>query len=386
MRIALVHDYLNQYGGAERVLEVFCEIWPEAPIYTLIYDEKRTYGAFGGKEIYTSFLQSFPFAKAHHRPFLFLMPTAVEQFDLSKYDIVISDSASYIKGVITKPNTLHICYCHTPTRYLWDDCHKYTQEFYYAPFIKRIIPFFLNYLRLWDEAAAWRVDKFIANSKFVSMRIKKYYQREAEVIYPPVNTDFFIPISQAPAPKSDFSDNIGSSTPKSEDYFLMVARFLPYKKIDLTIEAFNQLGLPLIIVGDGREKSNLQKKAESNIKFVGSVPNNEVLKDYYLGCKALIFPQEEDFGLTAVEAMACGKPVIAYRAGGALETIKDGITGLFFKEQTVESLMVAVQSFRSASFDAQIIRRHALQFDKKIFKDKIEEFVEKEWEKFKVNL
>lgn len=368
MRIALIHDYLNQYGGAERVLEAFSEIWPEAPIYTLVYEPKLVHGAFQNKEIHTSFLQKFPFARRHHRPFLFLMPMAVEHFDLSKYDVVISDSASYAKGVITKPCTLHICYCHTPTRYLWDDCHKYTEEFSYSPLIKKIIPLFLNYLRLWDEAAALRVDKFIANSRYVARRIRKYYAREAEVIYPPVETKFSLPLSP---------EGRGINS----DYFLMVSRFLSYKKIDLAIEAFNQLGSPLIIVGDGRERKNLEKIAKSNIRFTGAV-SDEKLKEYYLNCRAFIFPQEEDFGITAVEAMACGKPVIAFRAGGALETVEDGRTGLFFDEQTPESLMMTVKQFEKMTFNSRIISDYAGQFDKEIFKNKIRKFVEESWEEF----
>ncbi|MBU1102800.1 glycosyltransferase [Patescibacteria group bacterium] len=355
MRVALVHDYLNQYGGAERVLEAFCEIWPEAPIFTLIYDERRTGGAFAGRKIKTSFLQKVPLVKKHHRPFLMLMPLAIEQFDLSKYDLVISDSASFAKGVITRPKTLHICYCHTPTRYVWDDSHKYIEEFNYPALVKKIIPPFLNYLRLWDEAASSRPDKYLANSHFVASRIRKYYQQEATVIHPPVKTSFFY---------------IG----QPQDYFLVVARFLPYKKIDLAIRAFNELGWPLKIIGDGPEKKRLQKIAGSNIEFVGLV-NEDLLKDYYARCCAFIFAQEEDFGISAVEAMGAGRPVIAYQSGGALEIIKDGETGIFFKEQTVDSLVSALKKFRDQEFNPEVIRQHALQFDKEIFKNKIKEFV-----------
>lgn len=364
MRIALVHDYLNQYGGAERVLEAFCEIWPEAPIYTLIYDKKRTGYAFENRKIYTSFLQKIPFVKSHHRPFLFLMPTAIEQFDLTKYDLVISDSASYAKGVITRPDALHICYCHTPTRYLWDDSHKYIKEFGYPNSIQKIIPFFLNYLRLWDEAAASRVDKFIANSNFVASRIKKYYQREAEVIYPPVKADFFRPKQ----------NSIGVD--KSNNYFLIVARLLPYKRIDIAIKAFNKLKLPLVIIGDGPEREKLQKIAKKNIKFVGLV-SDDVLKDYYANCRAFIFPQEEDFGITAVEAMAAGRSVIAYKGGGVKEIVKEGVSGIFFDKQTVGCLIRAIQKFQTIKFNSEIIRQQALQFDKEIFKDKIKEFIRK---------
>ncbi len=356
MRVALVHDYLNQYGGAERVLEAFCEIWPNAPIFTLIYDEQRTGRAFASRQIKTSFLQRWPFVRAHHRPFLMLMPLAIEQLDLSKYDLVISDSASFAKGVITRPQTRHICYCHTPTRYVWDDSHKYVRDFNYPRLVKRFIPLFLNYLRLWDEAAAARPDVFLANSRFVAERIKKYYRRPAEVIHPPVKTSQFFKVSQP------------------DDYFLLVARFLPYKKIDLAIEVFNELNWPLKIIGDGPEKRRLEKMARANIEFVGLV-SEEKLRHFYAHCRAFIFPQEEDFGIAPVEAMASGRPVIAFRAGGALEFIKEGETGIFFNDQTKTSLMEALRCFDNLVFDAAAIQAHARQFDQEVFKKKIRDFV-----------
>ena len=359
MRVALVHDYLNQYGGAERVLEALGQIFPEAPIYTLLYDKKKTGYAFENRKIYTSFLQKIPWLKTHHRSFLMLMPLAIEQFDLSQYDLVISDSASFAKGVITKPKTLHICYCHTPTRYAWDDSHKYIEEFGYSRVIRKIIPFFMNYIRLWDEMAAQRVDEFITNSHFVARRIKKYYHREAVVIHPPVKTNLF---------------NISSNT---DDYFLMVGRFLPYKRFDLAIEAFNQLGWPLKIVGDGPQKTQLKKQAKDNIEFVGLVSDKK-LKNFYTHCRAFIFPQEEDFGIAPAEAMSAGRPIIAYRAGGVLEIVKEGITGLFFDKQTSECLIETLKKFRSLDFDPQIIRQHALQFDEEVFKSKIRDFIEKD--------
>ncbi|MBU2037179.1 glycosyltransferase [Patescibacteria group bacterium] len=357
MRVALVHDYLNQYGGAERVLEVFCEIWPDAPIFTLVYDKQRTGGAFEGRKIRTSFLQKVPLAKTHHRPFLMLMPLAIEQFDLLKYDLVISSSASFAKGVITRPDALHICYCHTPTRYVWDDSQKYINEFNYPSFIKKGIPLFLNYLRVWDESAAERPDVYLANSQFVASRIKKYYNRQSRVIYPPVKTENF------------------HLDGKTEDYFLIVVRFLPYKKIDLAISAFNELGWPLKIIGDGPDRNRLKKMAGSNIEFIGLVAEKN-LSDYFARCRAFIFPQEEDFGITAIEAMAAGRPVIAFRGGGALETVEEGKTGLFFNEQTPESLIATLKKFNQADFSPSYIRQKAEQFDKKIFKGKIKEFVE----------
>jgi len=350
MKIALVHDYLNQYGGAERVLEAFTEIYPKAPIFTLIHDKRF----FPEKKIFTSFLQKTPFAKKHHRYFPPLMPLAVEKFDLSDYDVVLSDTASFAKGVITKPETLHICYCHTPTRYVWDDSHKYIREFSMPKIAKFFIPFFMNYIRLWDREAAHRVDKFLCNSKFIGSRIKKYYKRDAQVIYPPVDVNRFIPKG------------------KVSNYFLMIGRLLPYKRFDLGIEAFNKLGMPLKIIGSGPEKKKLQKLANPNIEFL---PEVDDLEKYYQSCQALIFPQEEDFGLVAVEAMACGRPVIAFKGGGALETVKEDKTGIFFNEQTVDSLIKAVRNFNANKFNSKVIRSHALKFDKEIFKKKIENFI-----------
>ena len=358
MKIALVHDYLNQYGGAERVLEAFCQIFPKAPIYTLLYDKKKTGYAFENRSVRTSFLQKIPLVKSHHRPFLMLMPLAIEQFDFSQYDLVLSDSASYAKGIITSPETLHICYCHTPIRYAWDDSHRYIEEFGYSGVIKKVIPFFMNYIRLWDEQASKRVDKFIANSNFVSDRINKYYHRESKVIHPPVKADLFY-----------LADKIS-------DYFLIVGRFLPYKRFDLAIKAFNELGYPLKIIGDGPDRKRLEKMANSNIEFIGLVDDNK-LKDYYAHCKAFIFPQEEDFGITAVEAMASGRPVIAYGSGGALEIIQDKITGLFFKEQTTDDLINVLKEFDVNNFDPKVIRERAMEFSQEKFKEKIKAFINK---------
>jgi len=360
MRVALVHDYLNQYGGAERVLEALVELFPSAPIYTLIYDSKITDRILPGRKIRASFLQKIPLIKSHHRFFPPLMPLAVEKFDLSNYDLVISDSAAFIKGIITKPETIHICYCHTPIRYAWDDSHKYIREFNMPLLAKIFVPLFMNYLRLWDREAAYRVDKFICNSNFVAQRIKKYYKQEATVIYPPVDTREFVP-----------GREIG-------DYFLMVGRLLVYKRFDIAIEVFNRLELPLKIIGDGPEMKKLKRLANWNIEFLGELPSDK-LKEYYQRCRALIFPQEEDFGIVALEAMACGRPVIAYRGGGALESVKEKKTGLFFNEQTVNSLVEAVKNFNFSKFNPQIIRDHALKFDKEIFKKKIKEFIEKSY-------
>jgi len=351
MRVALVHDYLNQYGGGERVLETLCEIFPRAPIFTLLYSERATGKVFKDREIHTSFLQKIPFTKKYHRMFPMLMPLAIEQFDFSYFDLVVSSSASFAKGIITKPKTRHICYCMTPTRFLWDDSHRFVDDFGYSWPIKKLIPLFISYLRIWDRQVSARIDKFVANSNFVKNRINKYYGRDSCVIYPPINT-------------SNFSIVKGN-----KDYFLMIGRMVPYKKFDIAIKAFNELGYPLKIVGDGPERKKLRKLAKGNIEFLGLVSDYKI-PGYYGNAKALIFPQEEDFGIVPLEAMAAGRPVIAYRSGGALETIKEYETGTFFNEQTVECLVKAVKKFDDKSFDPQLIRNHALQFDKEIFKKK----------------
>jgi len=363
MKIALVHDYLVQYGGAERVLEAFTEIFPKAPVFTMVYDKKLMNGAFSDRKIKTSFLQKIPFIGSHHRLFPILMPIAIEQFDLSEFDIVLSDSNSYAKGAITMPKTLHITYCHTPMRYAWDDCHKYLREFKYSKITKKVVPFAMNYIRLWDKISADRPDIYIANSEFVSGRIKKYYNKQAFVINPPVNTKKFY-----------ISENI-------ENYYLMIGRALPYKRFDIVIEAFNKLGLPLKIIGKGPEMEKLKKNAKENIKFLGYL-DDEKISHYYSKCKAFLFPPEEDFGITPLEAMASGRPVIAFRGGGATESVIENETGIFFDKQIPESIIEIVKSFDSKKFNSQQIRQHAKKFDKEIFKEKIKKFVEEEYNKF----
>ena len=358
MRVALVHDYLTELGGAERVLQSLCELYPHAPIYTLLYDEQATAGAFRGRRVHTSFLQNLPFARKHHRAYAWLMPLAVEQFDLSCYDLVLSDSASYAKGVITKPRTTHISYCHTPIRYAWDDSHRYVREFGNSMLSRPFIPLFLNYLRLWDAEAAHRVDAFIANSSFVKERIRKYYGVDARVIHPPVDVGFFAKVAYNP-----------------KEYFLVAGRLVAYKRFDLAIRAFNELKLPLVVAGEGPELGKLKKLAGSTVKFTGRV-NDEDLRELYSGARALVFPQEEDFGITAVEAMAIGCPVIGYRGGGALEHIVEGKTGIFFDHERPSTLAVAIKQFSRMRFDTEFIRKHAGKFSKEKFKQHMQSAVE----------
>ena len=358
MKIAIVHDYLTQYGGAERVLEVFSELFPRAPIYTLIYDEKSTGGAFKGKEIITSFLQKIPFSSKLFRSLPFLMPFAVEQFDLSYFDVVVSNSTSFSKGIITKPNTLHISYCPTPPRYLWHEAHESIGEYRFPRIIKPLIPFLTSYLRVWDFHASSRVDEFVSVSKFIQHRIKKYYNRDSFVIHPSIDTKKFF-VSE-----------------ETKDYFLAVGRMMPYKRFDLIVEAFKVLGLPLKIIGNGPEYKNLKSriKGYNNIEFLGLVSDDK-LHRYYSEAKALIFPQEEDFGLVAIEIMASGRPIIAYSRGGALEFVTEGVTGIFFDQQSVDSLVDAVKRFNGKRFDSQRIRENSLNWDKEVFKKKFMDFL-----------
>ncbi len=352
MRIALVHEYLNQFGGAERVLQVLCSMFPDAPIYTLFYDQEATGGVFNGREIRTSFLQKAPFIKTNHRLFPLFMPIAIEQFDFSDFDIVLSISASFAKGIITKPGTKHICYCLTPPRFLWDDSQKFMDEFGYPSFIKNAITPLISYLRLWDREASFRADKFIAISGFVKERIRKYYMRNAEVIYPPVNlARFYI-------------------SPENKDYFFMAGRLVSYKKFDIAVRVFTKLGWPLKIAGIGPELKRLKKIAGKNIEFLGLV-SDEKLANLYAYARAFIFPQEEDFGITPLESMASGRPVIAYRSGGAIETVIDGETGMFFYEQTEESLIKTLINFKEKDFDPVRCRLQAERFDTSIFKEAI---------------
>lgn len=358
MKIALVHDYLVQYGGAERVLEAFQELYPYAPIYTLIYDQDSMHGHFKESRIYTSFLQKMPFSKKRHRLFPPLMPVAIESFDFSQYDVVLSDSSSFAKGVITRPETLHVCYMHTPMRYAWDDCQKYTEDFGLPGFIKKLVPLFMSPIRLWDRISAERVDVFISNSRFVAERIKKYYGKDSTVIHPPVNVPQFY-----------------QSTTQG-DYFLMVGRLIAYKRHDIAIQAFNELKLPLKIIGRGPELERLKKIAGPTIEFLGRVEESDLPK-YYAECQAFVFPQEEDFGIVAIEAIASGRPLIAYRGGDIVEHMEEGTMGEYFDEQTKESLVEAVKRFQAHTYDGSAIRAKATPFDKERFKATIKDYIEK---------
>lgn len=360
MKVALVHDYLVQHGGAERVLAVFAELFPEAPIFTLLYDRESMHGTFKDRDIRTSFLQKFPWAKRNHRLFPPLMPLAIEQFDFRGFDLVLSDSSSYAKGIITHPGTTHVCYMHTPMRYAWDDCHKYIEDFGFSRMVKRVVPFLMSPIRLWDQVSAERPDYIIANSRFVADRIQKYYRRSSEVIHPPVDVNAFY------------------ITPPFErkKYFLMVGRLIAYKRHDISIRAFNTLRLPLKIIGRGPEYDRLKKLAGPTIEFLGRVSDKD-LPRYYSECQAFIFPQEEDFGIVAFEAFASGRPLIAFRGGDIPEHLEEGKMGVFFDKQTPEDIMEAVRKFHDGDYDSEYIRAKVLEFDRVKFKEKIIKFLEK---------
>ncbi|MFA6304762.1 MAG: glycosyltransferase [Patescibacteria group bacterium] len=364
MKIALTHDHLFQIGGAENVLLELHKIFPQSPVYTLINNPEKT-ELFRDFDVRTSFLDKLPFAKSHFKWYLSLMPIAWERFDFSEYDIVISSSSAFSKGILTAPNTLHISYCHSPVRYLWSDAHRYVEELKQPKIIKKILPFILNSLRTWDYTAAQRVDKFIANSEFVAKRIKKYYQREAKVIYPPVDTTSF------------------KINPDLGDYYVLVSRLRPYKRVDIVIKAFNQLHLPLKIIGSGEEEASLKKIAKSNIEFLGEV-DNKTRNSLLSRALAFIHPQEEDFGIAAVEAMASGRPVIAYKSGGALETVIDNFSGKFFDEQSWEALADAVINFQTClkDFDPYKIKDYAEKFSASRFEREIKDFAASSWQEF----
>ncbi|MBN1298994.1 MAG: glycosyltransferase [Actinobacteria bacterium] len=364
-KIALVHHWLIGMRGGEKVVESLCRIFPDLDIYTLIYNKEKISDLINSKRIYTSFIQKMPFSKKKHQVYLPFMPVALEQFDLSGYDIVISIESGIAKGVLTKPHTCHICYCNTPMRYLWNMYFDYLNNEKMGSLKKNFIRWYFNYLRIWDLASASRVDYFISNSNNVKKRVLKYYNRESEVIYPPVNVEGF-----------KFSG-------KKDGFYLAVSQLVSYKRIDLAVDAFNILGKELVIIGDGSERKSLEKRANKNIRFLGW-QSDDVLKDYYSGAKAFIFPGEEDFGITPVEAQASGTPVIGYGRGGLLETVIDGATGIFFKEQNAGSLIEAVQEFEKMenSFDRNKMLENARKFDTCIFESNIKNFIMQKYNEY----
>ncbi|MDR1726401.1 MAG: glycosyltransferase family 4 protein [Acidobacteriota bacterium] len=366
MKIALVHDWLVVYAGAEKVLEQILHVFPEADLYSVIdFMDGENRSFLLNKPVKTSFVQNLPFAKTKYRKYLFLMPLAIEQLDMSAYDLVISSSHAVSKGVLTGPDQIHVAYTHSPIRYAWDLQHQYLRESGLAKkmsgWLARIL---LHYMRLWDLRTANSVDHFIANSHFISRRIYKIYRRESDVIYPPVDVDNF------------------TLCENKDDYYLAVSRLVPYKKINIIVEAFNNMpSNKLIVIGDGPDFNKIRSIVKGNIKFLGYQPN-DVVKQYMQKAKAFIFAAEEDFGITPVEAQACGTPVIAFGRGGALETIvppdKENPTGIFFDAQTKESIIDAVEYFEKNRilFKPQTCRENAMRFSEDNFRRNFKNYID----------
>lgn len=374
-RLALVYDRINKFGGAERILLALHKIWPEAPLFTAVYHPEKAGWAKEFKVV-SSFLQRFPLAKSYHEIYPWLTPMAFESFDFFTFDIVISVTSAEAKGIITKPQTLHVCYCLTPTRYLWSgyDFYKKSQQFGFFNILTK--PLFLKIsqgLRQGDKIASQRPDYYLAISQEVKKRIKKYYHRDSEVIYPSVDTNKFS------------KSTINNQQLTTNNYFLVVSRLVPYKRIDLAVKAFNRLGLALKIVGVGSELGRLKRIARKNIEFLGELTDDCLIR-YYQKCVALIFPGEEDFGLAPIEAQAAGKPVIALRKGGVKETVIEGKTGIFFERQTVESLARAVLKFQNLRFSNKNCWENAKKFDQQIFIKKFKSLVEEKWQKHQKRL
>ncbi len=361
-KVAIVCDWLKDKGGAEQVVADLLEIFPGADVYASVYFGEKFGKTFDGHRIFTSFLQKIPFVRSHPKMFPFLRPYAFESFDFTGYDLVISSSSAESKGVITKPETLHVSYCHSPTRYYWSHAHEYRDRLEFGifnPLARLCMPWFLKGLRQWDRLAADRVDAFVANSRNTAMRVAKYYRRESEVITPGIDSEKF-----------------ALETAK-EDFYLAVGRIIPYKRFDLLVDAFNENGKPLKIL-TGTENAlfkELFARSNPNIEWIVGASDEE--KAGYFGkARAFVFPPEEDFGLVPIEAMMCGTPVIAYGKGGALETVRDGLSGVFFDEPTPESLNEAIGRFEATRFSAYDIRQYALKFDKRIFQEKFLKYVE----------
>jgi len=351
--IAIVTDQLaGGIGGAESITFTVAEMLPYADIFTTVCDLSILPENIKNRKIHSTFLQKFPFSTKLYKAYLPLMPTAIEYLDLQKYDIIFSSHHCVAKGIIPRPNAVHICYCHSPARYIWDMFWIYSDLNGFNKY-KKLASFFLcNYLRMWDVTSANRVDYFIANSSYTAARISKFYNRRSRIIYPPVETKKF-------------------NCKESEDFYLMASRLVAYKRFDLAIQAFNESGKRLVIIGDGAEYEKLKAMAKPNVTLLGKV-SSDVLIDYMSRCKGFIFPGKEDFGIVMVEAQASGKPVIAFRGGGAIDIILDNETGVMFNEQTTESLNDAVKRTESIKWDHKLIARHAKKFDKQRFIDKLD--------------
>jgi glycosyltransferase involved in cell wall biosynthesis len=361
MRTAIIHYWLVSMRGGEKVLEALCDMYPDADIFTLVCDRSAISEKLQRHKITTSFLQSIPGAKRHYQSFLPLMPFALESLDLSGYDLIISSESGPAKGIIPPPHATHICYCHSPMRYLWDHYHSYRASAGLAT--RMLMPMLAPVLRAWDANTSLRVDRFVANSDHVAARIRKYYRRPATVVYPPVAVEDFMP------------------TTKIEDFYLCAGQIVPYKRVDLAVQAFTRMQKNLIVIGDGKPSdiAQLKRIAGPTVRFLGRAAF-PVLKSRLAACRALIFPGEEDFGMVPIEAMASGRPVIAYGSGGARETVVHRKTGLLFGEQSVESLMDAVSAYEAIErlFIPETIRMHAARFSLHNFRRSMQEIIDAE--------
>jgi glycosyltransferase involved in cell wall biosynthesis len=361
MKVAIIHYWWLTNRGGEAVIKALSGIYPKADLFMHVYDKelvKKTLGARFKGQIFSTFIAKLPLSKKLYQHYLPLMPLALEQLDLSAYDLIISNESGPAKGVITRPDAIHICYCLSPMRYLWDMYHAYILRSNIL--IRLIFPLISHWMRVWDRVSADRVDYFLADSNFVSSRISKFYRRDSHVIFPPVKVGGF-----------DFNK-------QRKDFYLYLGQLVPYKKADLAVEAFNKLGLTLIIIGEGELYKELKSIAKTNIKLLGRQPFN-VVKAHLEECRGLVFPGMEDFGIVPVEAMAAGAPVIAYGKGGVLDTVIDGETGVLFKDQTATSLINAVMKIESGevSFFPSKLHSHANKFDEKVFKEKFSSYVNK---------
>jgi glycosyltransferase involved in cell wall biosynthesis len=365
LRVAIIHYWFVGRAGGERVVESLAEVFPQADLFSLVADRSKLAPILQNRRLQTSFLQRIPGATKFHRHLLFLQPLALEQFDLSDYDLVISSESGPAKGVITSSRTCHVCYCHSPMRYIWELYPQYRRSM--GSLVGSVFSLTAHYMRLWDHASAGRVDYFVANSRFIASRILKYYGRESTVIHPPVDVSF------------------GKISSERGEYYIAIGRLVDYKRFDLAIAACTKLARPLKIIGVGPQEKALRRMAGPTVEFLGGVSDSE-LRKHLAGCRALLFPGEEDFGIVPVETQSFGKPVIAYASGGVLETVRglfpngpqpENPTGVFFKEQSLSDLTAAILDFESMElqFRPEVIRQHSLQFDSAIFKRQISQFI-----------
>ncbi|APY08492.1 glycosyl transferase family 1 [Winogradskyella sp. J14-2] len=367
MKKALIHDWYYINGGAEKVIHSFNNIWDDFNHYAIVdfLNYKDRAYILNGKTVNTSFIQNLPTARSNHRKFLQFFPYAIEQFDLSDYDLILSSSASVAKGVLTHQNQLHVCYCHSPMRYAWDLYHQYLKESNFGYLKKIYAKRVLHKVRIWDVINSNRVDVFVANSNYISGRIKKIYNREAKVIYPPVDVQKF------------------TLEKSKSDYYFTASRMVPYKKIELIVRAFNRMpSKKLIVAGAGPELKKIKAIAKENIELLGFI-EDEILTRYMSEAKAFVFAAEEDFGIVPVEAQACGTPVIAYNKGGTNETVINQKTGVLFNKQTEKEIIDAVTRFETLEFSHELVRENALRFSKERFEKEMEDFVQCQYQQFK---